>query len=375
MATSASNDNTNVWPKVSIRQSFNEKLPDFHYDPAVDGTKNASQSGQHTVLTTPPKFAIKRMDTSWSDLGQKVLDEFQLSRDQVHFMLHTHDMNASGQLVPIVEDPQERRRLEMMLETADSFLNEMQFVPEREGNIRHANEADVVRSASLYLVHPVAQAFWAHPMYSASLISQSEDVKDWSRTDLTFYKSKPGHKTRDFMVLEYKRRNAIKREKFEHKYDRPRSWPEGTHDFASLNRLILTPHGHDNHGAAVNALAAVVKSNTRTMNNVGEEIMSLFGNTGTAKLVKQASAYAVEHRTRYVALFNYDNLVLCYFPWLDCTASVKNLRPNFQKKDYQYPVEVEIYPINSDPKKSDSDKVRLALLGFMRAAYDNTPFE
>jgi hypothetical protein len=110
-----------------------------------------------------------------------------------------------------------------------------------------------VRCATLYLVHSVVQAFWVHPTYHKSLLTQSEDTKDWPRTDLTFYKTKKGLPNRTFMILEYKRRTVIKKSEFEHSYNKPRSWPEGATDFDSLNKLILRPLGGPNHSSAVNA--------------------------------------------------------------------------------------------------------------------------
>lgn len=89
----------------------------------------------------------------------------------------------------------------------------MRILPEKEDNIVHNNEADVVRSAILYLIHPVAQALWACPDYFRGFSSQSEDFDFRTRTDLTFFKTaqpfnaqNSSTRTRDFAVVEFKRR-------------------------------------------------------------------------------------------------------------------------------------------------------------------------
>lgn len=85
------------------------------------------------------------------------------------------------------------------------------------------------------------------------------------------------------------------------------------------------------------------------------------------KLMTQAATYAIYHRTRYVALFNYDYLICCHFPWLDPTSSVRVLKDVNEDSNGEYPVEVEMY-------RGDDPEVRHALLGFMWTAIEDTPF-
>lgn len=96
----------------------------------------------------------------------------------------------------------------------------------------------------------------------------------------------------------------------------------------------------------------------------------------TLSHIKQAAAYSIIHRTRYVALFNYDYLVLCYFPWLDITQSNATLRANNQAQQ-NYPVETDVYPMSViDPQtqtQQPNPEVRLALLGFLQAGYESAP--
>lgn len=372
MTSSPSQETRSILGPISIRESFQHALPSYPYNPVHDGAHNAGSSGQHTAATTAPKFAIPRQGKTWASIGKEFLDEINTMTEKLKVKLHEKGKDAAGNMVPIISDETQRKQLEEVVEIANSFLEGEHLVPQREGNIKQVNEADVVRCATLYLVHPVVQAFWAHPKYSKSLLSQSEHTKEWSRTDLTFYKTKQGNTNRAFLILEYKRRTVIKRAEFEHRYDMPRSWrPPGTRTQAmdKLNELILLPFEDSNHSGAIDALKEVVKFNKFKMDSPGIPASNLFKSGGSLNLIKQASAYAIEHSTRYVALFNYDYLVLCYFPWLDHTkqGGWRGTRDHYKSESVQYPVEVEVVP-------AEDSQVRLALLGFMRTAYDETPY-
>lgn len=130
---------------------------------------------------------------------------------------------------------------------ANHFLNNGAFLPEFEGNIAHNNEADVVRTSALYLIHPVAQALWACPDYYRTFASQSEDTAERTRTDITFYKvvrptaanSQP-QRTGDFAVVEFKRRGWIKGEDFSYE-TRLRAPAAYAQNPQQLFQDILTP--------------------------------------------------------------------------------------------------------------------------------------
>ena len=79
--------------------------------------------------------------------------------------------------------------------------------------------------------------------------------------------------------------------------------------------------------------------------------------------MKQASSYAITHGTRYVALFNWDSLVLCYVSQLDVTQDL-DTRVDNGIGEY-----CDIDIINF----KDSHKMRLVLLGFLAEACRDTP--
>lgn len=254
-----------------------------------------------------------------------------------------------------------------VLEHAEAFRNKKYFIPEREDDIFHSNEADVVRSADLYLIHPVMQALAAYPRYHRSVISQSEDTLKESRTDMTFYQTVQGGIHRPFAVVEYKKRQAFKAAGFNHEamipqtlrakvqalqaefdQDRPTPSPQSQADFKQLFE-----------GCGVKA---------------DDSDSTLFSGSEN-NLIKQAASYMVAYRVRHVALYNWDCMVLCYFPWLDRSKDVKQLEIDYRgarvtkstaaRPGIPYPVEVDIYP-HSDPN------TRLALMAFMQHAWEET---
>ncbi|KAI1299437.1 hypothetical protein F5Y03DRAFT_365968 [Xylaria venustula] len=80
--------------------------------------------------------------------------------------------------------------------------------------------------------------------------------------------------------------------------------------------------------------------------------------------MKQATAYALTHRTQYVAIFDWDFLVLIVYRGLDSTQSAEDLYVQ-EAGDY---CEIAIM----DNRTSQSANVRAALLGFLITAYRNT---
>lgn len=288
-------------------------------------------------------------------------------------------------------DPRLRDVDESLLRNAESvgfrFLNEDQYVPEKEGNINHRNEADVVRTASLYLIHPVMQALWAHPLFDKAISSQAEDTKNNTRTDITLYKSDQGggQNIVPFAVIEFKRRTIISGNDFRHwqgKYPAKIKLPvqgarSRNHDeFCSAMSIPHVPlatnaNAYNMWSAANTELNAVV---TDPVNKVAldehlvnnQVVQSTLFPNGPRRLIQQAASYAIEHRTRYVALFDYDYLVLCHFLWLDTTQSAGDLRASNHNASNRYPVEVDIYPFTAtNTSPSEAHLMRRALLGFL----------
>lgn len=209
----------------------------------------------------------------------------------------------------------------------------------KEQSIQHRNEADVVRSATLYLIHPVSQALNAHPNVHGAFSSQCEDTSiDGVRTDIAYFKPTSGPKDRAFALVEFKRRSIIKIREF--------------------TRAIKTYE--PTAATAATDLANIEAS--IPAKDIGQTHRSFFMND-SHHLLKQAASYATLHRTRYVAIFDYDHLVCLYFPEIDHTArrvdSTGSVNGNY--------VEVDIYPT------SESHRMRLALLGFLEHAFVNTP--
>lgn len=289
-------------PPPSIFDSFNQTLPGYRY---THGLKRAPQSGSKSKQTKPPIFAVRRLANRWCDQGDNLIHNYQLSAH------------------PLFPD----------------LLTERLYNPENA--IVHRNEADVVRTAAMYLIHPVCQALHVDPSATGRFASQAEDDSaDGLRTDITYYKSIPGG-SRAFAIVEFKRRTVI-REK-------------------ELNDAIKTfdPNGHNNARIRQDIL-----NNVPAISQAGQTHRSYFL-AGSHRLLRQASAYAIEHRTRYVALFDYDHLVCIYFPELDHRQPTASLvTANGGVGDY---AELDVYPF------SDSHLMRKALLGFLEDAYTNTP--
>lgn len=363
-------------PAISIFQSLSLPLPDYPYT-GPEGTSDL-RKGSHTDVTHPALFAIRRdRSDRWFLRGQQYLNAVQPGRA----MQYQQWLNSGT--APAAQQP----HLQLAVNYAFGFLNNHAFLPEQEGNIAHNNEADVVRSAALYLIHPVAQALWACPDYFKGFASQSEDTELRTRTDLTFYKiepptpQRPQIRARDFAVVEFKRRGWIKGEHFSHE-DSLRVPTAHAQNRQQFFQAILTsfspnvpntqanPNAQAQHQAWLNAQQAfndVVAENRLTGHCFSRNALNH---------IKQAAAYSILHRTRYVALFNYDYLVLCYFPWLDTTKDAATLRFNNQAHQ-DYPVETDVYPISvMNPQtntRQPNPEVRLALLGFLQDGFLSAP--
>lgn len=198
-----------------------------------------------------------------------------------------------------------------------------EYLSEIESAMDHESEGDVVRSSALYLLHPVNQALSL--LTHNSVRCRSEAATHKIRSDITYYRAK-----RPFAVVEFKKRGVIRVPEF-------RAATKTITPTTSELDLVMNASGINRHH-------------------------SFFGGN-SAILIKQAASYAINHRTRYVVLFNWDMMVLCYFTQLDHTATVDTLITN-GVGNY---CEVEIIPF------SESHRMRPSLLGFLANAYQNTP--
>ncbi|KAK3983855.1 hypothetical protein QBC44DRAFT_353984 [Cladorrhinum sp. PSN332] len=199
-----------------------------------------------------------------------------------------------------------------------------EFLSEVEPAIYHASEGDVVRSSAIYLLHPVNQALslWT----GNGVFCQSEATANGIRGDITYYRG-----TRAFAVVEFKKRGVIK-----------------PAEFTAAIKTIT---------AATTEATLVSQANNRANPE------NTFFDGDSTILIKQASSYAINHRTRYVALFNWDALVLCHFSQLDPAKSQQTLIID-GIGNY---CDIEVIPF------TQSHRMRVSLLGFLAEAYNNTP--
>lgn len=199
-----------------------------------------------------------------------------------------------------------------------------EYLYEPESAIYHGSEGDVVRSSALYLLHPVNQALSL--LTHDSVYCLSEATAHNVRSDITYYRG-----ARPFAVVEFKRRGVIRLAEFR----------------AAVK--AITPATSE---ASLVASASAHNSTHHT-----------FFDGNSTILIKQAASYAINHRTRYVALFNWDFMVLCHFTNLNHAASKNTLIAN-GVGNY---CEMEIIPF------TESHRMRPSLLGFLTRAYNDTP--
>ncbi|CAP71805.1 uncharacterized protein PODANS_6_7520 [Podospora anserina S mat+] len=274
---------------VRISQSFanvaTNALPTY---PNPHGNANATISGDSTRDTDPPYFAIASQN-NWNNLGTNFLGNHPASTTP------NHQLNV-------------------------------ETVSLREDAVHHGSEGDVVRSAAMYLLHPINQALSTHP--NIAITCQSEASTNRIRSDITYYRhpntANPNFKA--FAVVEFKKRGVIT-----------------ATEFAATIRSQTVPTQQvvDNTVAAAMALPH------------GKQT---YFDGDSFVLIKQAASYAVAHRTPYVALFNWDFLVLVHFTQMTPTMDYVG--------DY---CQLQVIPA------AQSSAMRGALLGFLAHAYDNAP--
>jgi hypothetical protein len=355
----------------SIQNCLTLRLPTF--DTRYDPDSKVDEGALSTKTMPAPKMAIPRCDDNrWFKLGAMDLDSSIVT--PASFAGQVKHMRDQANK----RHPNNKADLEI-LGFAKAFHENENFVPDKEIGITHSNEADVVRSAGLYLIHPVMQAMAAHPRYYKEILSKSEVHKGKTRTDMAFYQFDKNSEARPFAVVEYKKRESFQGDEFRHekaiKNIVPSSWKA---DLQKKYDEILMPYprdrvGQQNHRASSEQAFKELVKHCRL-----EDQGATMFDKSALNAIKQASSYMVSYGVRYVALFNWDCLVLCYFPWLDLDKSskvlageyrdIKKTRNNPGKEGKVYPVEVDIYDHNGP----DGPNMRLALMSFMQHAWEET---
>ncbi len=190
----------------------------------------------------------------------------------------------------------------------------------------HNSEGDVVRSAAQYLLHPVNQVLSSHA--GALMRCQSEATANRVRSDITYYRGPNAQNLafKAFAVIEFKKRGVIKQT-----------------EFAATIRHRVQPSAAQVQATITAALATANET--------------YFGGDALV-LIKQAASYAIAHRTPFVALFDWDFLVLVHFTQMAITADITDVG-NY--------CELDIIP------NAQSQRMRAALLGFLAHAYNNAP--
>ncbi|KAI0111225.1 hypothetical protein GGR51DRAFT_70739 [Nemania sp. FL0031] len=205
----------------------------------------------------------------------------------------------------------------------------MEYLSLHESALVHKTEGDVVRSVALYLLHPINQVLSAlHPGFTC----RSESASNKVRTDIGFFRpASDDH----FAIVEVKKRGVIVQSEFD-----------------AANRQLS--EGRHNHRAEINQYIEEALSG-------GYRERTFFGGN-SLYMIKQAAAYAKQQNTKYVALFDWDYLVLVYFEQFD----TRTVERNPERRDIGDFCRISFIP--NGPSVVD---IRRALLGFVLAAYDD----
>jgi hypothetical protein len=222
-------------------------------------------SGSTTEQTEPPKYHESRPVSDYTNAGQAALVTLQ------------------GQL-------------------------QQNFMPSEEDLFAHRSEADVVRSAALYLLHPVnmALSFRAPRTYKCSSEYISNTARRGNvRSDIVFFRQN-GTAMQPMAVLEFKNRGILDHH--------PDSWNK-TLTAQRATGALLTPQvlASAKFGGAIDNVVA------NAPDNAAHEMTYFDGNP--LILVKQAAAYAISYKTKYVALFDWNTLILIHFNSLDIAGN------------------------------------------------------
>lgn len=186
------------------------------------------------------------------------------------------------------------------------------------------SEADIVRSAALWLLHPVIIALQSE----FKLVGCYAEVTiDDCRCDALI---KINGKT--IVVLEYKNRGHI--------------------DMDEFNQGRIEDYSYSNR-------AAILDKIKNAQRNGGESAMD----NNAMCLTKQAAAYATKWKTRYVALFDWDNFFLWHFAGMDFRQRTAGSPSGVAHDGHA------AWALGTPVRKRE--EYRKALLGFVLEAYQN----
>lgn len=209
-----------------------------------------------------------------------------------------------------------------------------------ENVARHNSEADVVRTAAMYVLHPINQALNSHPDTRGFVTCLAESSLNRLRADITYFKTpSTGGDRRAFAVVEFKKRQLIKSSQF----------TEAEKMLSNITENQVIANSNQISG--------------RTQANNSATYYKHY----SLKLMKQASAYAILHRTKYVALFDWDVLVLVRFQPMQ-------LLKNGRLRESEDIAVDGVGDWCQTTVVTQSAHIRPALLGFLYEAFIATPY-
>ncbi|KAI0468043.1 hypothetical protein F4859DRAFT_223044 [Xylaria cf. heliscus] len=242
-----------------------------------------------------------------------------------HYIFSSWDKGICAPVfcVMVPHQPWINRGLELLATAGDSPEGESVHLP--ENTLSHLCEGDLVHAAAECLVHPIRQALSTLPAFASS-IRRSFGTKDnRSNSNISFQRMDE----RYFAILDIQKRGVIQDDEFR---DATRILTEASSAFEHVQDICKYDQ------------STSFRQNSR-------------------KLMQRAAVYAVTINTQYVALFNWDRLVLIRFPELNTSVS-RRVRVAKGVGDY-----CEISVI----KDTESKVMCAALLGFLVEAYHNIP--
>lgn len=266
-------------------------LPEY---PNPLGKQTISELGSTTGKHPAPAVAIELKTSVWTGIGDELLLDISKA------------LQAGQQLKPRLDE---------------------QYIDEKEISMVHSNEADVVRAAAIHLLHPVHQALDLCPSLNKSIMVRSEVQQHKMRTDISYFKIKNGSPV-PMAIIEFKKRGVF--------YES---------QFRSAFKTVTTSTQNVPQPTAAEIQAWTTAAAAKTSKSLFEQ--------NSLKGMKQISAYAVDRKTKYCALFDYDALVLVRFDHF--TPG----QPNVGK----------YCSVTFIPYQGHSHEMRSALLGFLTEAW------
>jgi hypothetical protein len=248
-------------------------------------------------------FAALRREGAWPAIPNAVEGDLRA---------HTR---AKGSTTEKVEPPtyHESRPVDDYTRAGRAALEAVQgqlqqrFMPSDEDLFAHRSEADVVRSAALYLLHPVnmALSFRGPRNYKCSS-EYTGNTGGKVRSDVVFFRQNGGPNMQPMAVLEFKNRGIL-----DH---RPDLWNNTLTAQRSTGALLTQEVlASARFGGNLKNVVDYAPDNIE----LGQ--MTYFDGNPLI-LVKQAAAYAIVNKTRYVALFDWNTLILIHFHQLDLVS-------------------------------------------------------